>query len=65
MTRHTYTVAEAAELLGVSARHLYTLAARGDFQVIRLGGRVVVPKAFVGRLLGCCPEPELEGDTWT
>jgi excisionase family DNA binding protein len=43
--RLVFTVTEAAELLGVSRAFAYELAARGELPVLRLGRRVVVPKA--------------------
>ena len=53
--RLVFTVAEAAELLGVSRAFAYELAARGDLPVLRLGRRIVVPKvallALVSRAL--------------
>ena len=38
-------VAEAGELLGISRAFAYELVARGELPVIRLGRRIVVPKA--------------------
>jgi len=38
---------QAAELLGISARHLHTLRKRGEVPYIRLGGRVLyAPEAL-------------------
>lgn len=39
------TVTEAAELLGISRAFAYELVARGELPSIRLGRRVVVPRA--------------------
>jgi excisionase family DNA binding protein len=39
------TVAEAGALLGVSRAFAYELVARGVLPVIRLGRRIVIPKA--------------------
>jgi len=36
---------EAGELLGISRASAYGLVARGELPVIRLGRRIVVPKA--------------------
>jgi excisionase family DNA binding protein len=45
--RRTYTVAEAAEILGISVNSAYEAVRRGEIPSIRLGHRVVVPrKAF-------------------
>ena len=43
--RLVLTVAEAGELLGISRAFAYELVARGDLPVIRLGRRIVIPKA--------------------
>jgi len=43
---------EAARLLGgVSARHLRTLAGRGDLRLVRLGRRVLVPRDELERIV--------------
>ena len=42
--RLTYTVAEAAALLGISESHARRLIRKGEFPVIQLGGRYVVPR---------------------
>jgi excisionase family DNA binding protein len=42
--RLVYSVAEAAELLGISRAFAYELVARGELPVIRLGRRRLVPK---------------------
>jgi excisionase family DNA binding protein len=42
---------EAARLLGVSERHLRTLAKAGTVASVRLGGRVVYPIADLQQLL--------------
>jgi excisionase family DNA binding protein len=43
--RLVLTVAEAGELLGISRAFAYELVARGELPVLRLGRRIVVPKA--------------------
>jgi excisionase family DNA binding protein len=45
------TVAEAADAIGVSSRHLYDLVRRGDFPAVRLGRRIVVPLSAVNEVL--------------
>ncbi len=47
----TYSVAEAARLLGVSAFQAYAYCRRGEIPNIRLGGRVLVPRAALHRML--------------
>ena len=48
----TYTVEEAAQLLGVSRGVGYEAARRGELPTIRLGRRLLVPKVGLERLLG-------------
>ena len=50
----TFSVDEAAVLLGVSRSHAYDLVRRGEFPVpvIRLGRTVRVPRAALNNLLG-------------
>ena len=57
--KQTASVAEAAEMCGISERHLYELIRRDEFPVptLRLGRRVVVPLAPLLRFLAG------EGDT--
>ncbi len=47
----TWTIAEAAEKLGVSRSYYYRAAKRGELPVKRLGRRLVVPKVALLRLL--------------
>jgi len=54
--RLVFTVTEVAELLGVSRAFAYELAARGELPVLRLGRRVVVPKAALLALLSMAVE---------
>jgi len=42
----------AAELLGVSSRHIRNLAARGQLRSVNLGRRVLIPRAEIDRLVG-------------
>jgi excisionase family DNA binding protein len=50
--RLVFTVAEAGELLGISRAFAYELVARGELPVLRLGRRMVVPKASLLALCG-------------
>jgi excisionase family DNA binding protein len=54
--RLTYTVAEAARLLGVSRGVAYESARTGELPTIRLGRRVLVPRHPLERFLGLLPE---------
>lgn len=49
--RRTYTVAEAAAILGISRTTAYECAKAGDLPVLRLRGRLVVPAAALDALL--------------
>ena len=55
--RLVLTVAEAGDLLGVSRAFAYELVARGELPVIRLGRRIVVPKAALLAMVGLAPDP--------
>lgn len=43
-TRSTYSVAEAAQLLGISRGAAYALVRTGDIPALRMGGRWIIPK---------------------
>ena len=49
--RRTYKIEEAARLLGIGRNQAYEAAKRGDFPIIRIGARILVPKAAFDRLL--------------
>jgi excisionase family DNA binding protein len=49
--RLVYTVTEAAELLRISRAFAYELVARNELPVIRLGRRLLVPRAALQDLL--------------
>jgi excisionase family DNA binding protein len=49
--RRTYSVEEAGKILGLSRNTAYTLAKGGQLPTIRLGRRLLVPKAALERLL--------------
>ncbi|MEM7339785.1 MAG: helix-turn-helix domain-containing protein [Actinomycetota bacterium] len=49
--RRTYTVAEAAEILGISRSLAYECVKSGEIPSLRLRGRVVVPVAALDTLL--------------
>ena len=51
MDRLTYTVVEAAELLGISRTSAYECVRRGEIPSITLGRRVVVSRVALQRLL--------------
>jgi len=47
-----YSVQEAGRLLGLSRNAAYAAAKRGDFQTLRFGRHLVVPKIPLHRMLG-------------
>jgi excisionase family DNA binding protein len=47
----TFTVEEAGRMLGVSRNTAYACARSGELPVVKLGHRLVVPKAALLRLL--------------
>jgi len=57
--RLTITVPEAAEILGINRTGAYRAIERGELPAIRIGRRLVVPKAAIARLLegGGMPAP--------
>ncbi len=49
--RKTYDVPQVARLLGIGRNCAYDAVNRGEIRGIRIGGRLVVPKSEVDRLL--------------
>ncbi len=49
--RATYDVPEAARILGIGRSAAYEAVRRGEIPSIRLGKRLVVPRAALERLL--------------
>jgi excisionase family DNA binding protein len=52
MERDTLTVPEAAKILGISRNSAYEAAKRGEIPSIWIGGRVLVPRAPLEKMLG-------------
>ena len=50
------TMKQASDALGISLDVLYHLARTGEFPVVRLGRRLVVPKIALLQLLGMAEE---------
>lgn len=48
----THTIDETATILGISRNKAYEAAKRGEIPVIRIGKRLLVPKAALEKLLG-------------
>ena len=51
MEKRTYSIPEAGKLLGISRGAAYDAAAKGDLPTIKMGGRKLVSKAVLDRLL--------------
>lgn len=52
MERETLTILEVSKILGISPRHAYLLAARGDLPgALRLGTRWVIVRARLEEML--------------
>jgi excisionase family DNA binding protein len=48
----TLTILEAAKLLGIGRGSAYEAARRGELPAVRLGRRLVVPRARLEEMLG-------------
>ncbi|MGE0230123.1 MAG: helix-turn-helix domain-containing protein [Dehalococcoidia bacterium] len=66
MLRLTYTVPEAAQLLGISRATAYDCVRRGEIPALTLGRRIVITRSTLELLLGPLPDPAnpttLDGD---
>lgn len=51
MMKQTYTVLEAAKVLGIGRSAAYEAARCGEIPVIRIGKRILVPAAALERML--------------
>jgi excisionase family DNA binding protein len=56
----TLTVAQTAQLIGISLRSAYRAIEAGHIPAIRLGRRILVPTARLERLLGLRSDPETD-----
>ena len=52
LQKMTLTIAEAAELLGISRGSAYEAARTGDLPVIRIGKRLLVSRLRLEQLIG-------------
>jgi excisionase family DNA binding protein len=55
MERMTYTIVEAARLLGVGKTTLYEAVRLGEVPVVRIRGRMLITRPVLGELLGFVP----------
>lgn len=60
--RLTMTVVEAAEKLGIGRSQAYEAARKGEIPTIRIGGRILIPRAAFERMLEV-GEPAAENPT--
>jgi excisionase family DNA binding protein len=49
--RLTYNIEEVGRLLGIGRNQAYEAAKRGDFPTIKIGKRLLVPRAALDRML--------------
>lgn len=56
--RQVYDIGEIATLFGIGRNHAYEAAKAGMIPTIRLGKRIVAPRAAIDRMLGLEGEPE-------
>ena len=56
MERLTYTVEEAAEVLGIGRDLAYRLAKAGGLPTLRLGKKYVIPREALERMMQVRPE---------
>lgn len=55
--RKTVTVENAAKILGISRSFAYEAAGRGEIPTIKIGRRLLIPRAALDRLLEQFPKP--------
>lgn len=60
LTRLTLSIAEAAELVGISRTTAYELAHSGELPTVRLGRRILVPVNQLAETLGTDVEAVLD-----
>lgn len=51
VVRRVYTVEEAACLLGISRSSAFTAVRRGELPSLRIGRRLVIPRAALDKML--------------
>lgn len=56
--RLTYTVLEAAELLGMTRNTAYAAAKRGELPTVRIGRLILVPRAPLHAMLDGAGQPK-------
>jgi excisionase family DNA binding protein len=61
MERQTLTVEEAAAALGISRGAAYAAARQGAIPTLRIGRRLIVPRAAIARMLETCVATASDG----
>lgn len=61
MTKSTFTIPEAAKILGIGRTAAYDAARTGQIPVIKIGKRLLVPKTALDRMLSEAGCPQAEG----
>jgi excisionase family DNA binding protein len=61
-TRLTLSVEEAGELLGISRGLAYELVRKGELPSLRLGRRLVVPRAALQSILSEAQDQDVNGE---
>ncbi len=51
LERRTYTVVEVSQILGIGRNTAYESCRSGEIPTVRVGGRVLVPRAAIDALL--------------
>lgn len=51
MKRVTYSVAEVAQLLGISRGSVYNYIRTGEIRSVTLGSRIVIPRRVIDELI--------------
>ena len=52
MQKHTYSIPEAAKVLGIGKSAAYEAARTGEIPTIKIGKRILIPVAQLEQLLG-------------
>ena len=60
MDRQTVSVPEAAKILGVSASCVFGAVRRNELPALRIGKRIVIPRAALERMLALPISPQID-----
>ena len=64
MERATYTIEEAAEILGIGRSSAYQAVRSGEIPTVRVGRRLLVPRAALERMLQFPPDKGARNLKW-